>query len=259
MRLRRIAQKIQDQAERLELYRIFSAAHLACEYFDYDLNDEFVAIRQCGREIYFPRPLPIIKHAHISCGYENWLAHKYALPGFVEVEPEDIVVDCGAYVGGFSLSAQRAARQVHVFEPSSLNYAACVANFRNNDAVVVNHAGLFNRGGEIELNLSTSGVEHSMLAPDDGDVIGVEKVKIFRLDEYCRAHGVDKIDFLKIEAEGVELEVHEGLGDIKATKIAIDVSPERDGESPAETFKERLTAAGYELRQRGHVLFARLP
>jgi hypothetical protein len=62
---------------------------------------------------------------------------------------------------------------------------------------------------------------------------------------------------VKIEAEGVELEVFDGLESIRPRKLAIDVSPERDGESPAEEFKSRLAKINYEFRHRGHVLFAR--
>lgn len=60
-----------------------------------------------------------------------------------------------------------------------------------------------------------------------------------------------------IEAEGVELEVFDGLGAILPRKFAIDVSPERNGESPADEFLERFARMGYATRQRGHALFAR--
>jgi hypothetical protein len=62
---------------------------------------------------------------------------------------------------------------------------------------------------------------------------------------------------VKIEAEGVELEVFEGLEAIRPRKLAIDVSPERDGESPAAEFRIRLARMNYEFRQRANVLFAR--
>src|SRR5690349_22089033 len=39
---------------------------------------------------------------------------------------------------------------------------------------------------------------------------------------------------------GVELEVFDGLGDMLPRKLAIDVSPERNGESPADEFQSRL-------------------
>ena len=80
-----------------------------------------------------------------------------------------------------------------------------------------------------------------------------------RIDDYVRMENVDRIDFVKVEAEGVEVEVFEGLGELKARKLAIDVSPERNGLSPAEDFWNILRDLGYEIQQRRNVLFARLP
>ncbi len=67
-----------------------------------------------------------------------------------------------------------------------------------------------------------------------------------------------KFDFVKIEAEGLELEVVEGLYDQRPRKLAIDVSPERNGKSPAYEFRERLASPGYEIRRRAYVTFAKL-
>lgn len=47
------------------------------------------------------------------------------------------------------------------------------------------------------------------------------------------ALGIDTVDFFKIEAQGVELEVFEGLGEVNPHRFAIDVSPEREGKGPA--------------------------
>ena len=48
-----------------------------------------------------------------------------------------------------------------------------------------------------------------------------------------------------------------GNQDLRPRKLAIDVSPERNGESPADEFRERLMPLGYEIRQRRHVMFAK--
>jgi hypothetical protein len=69
---------------------------------------------------------------------------------------------------------------------------------------------------------------------------------------------VTDFDSVKIEAEGVELEVFGGLDDLRPRKLSIDVSPERNGESPANEFRERLAPMGYEIRQRAHAMFAKL-
>jgi FkbM family methyltransferase len=159
-------------------------------------------------------------------------------------------------VGGFSLSASKVAKAVHLFEPDSANFNSIEKNFRSIRNATLNQMGLYNSNARLLLNISTSSVEHSFLTPDNKSVVRQEEVAVTRLDTYCMEHGIQSLDFLKIEAEGAELEVHEGLGDIRPRKLAVDVSPERDGLSPAAEFRRRLAAQGYQTRQRGHVLFA---
>jgi hypothetical protein len=54
------------------------------------------------------------------------------------------------------------------------------------------------------------------------------------------------------------LKFFDGLGYIRPSKLAIDVSPERNRESPATESRNLLEALGYEVRQRVHVMFTRL-
>lgn len=255
-RFRGLISPLAEEA-RLSLYEMVTDVHPELVATTFELEEDFVVARQLDSEVVFPRPLPLIKHAHLSCGYETWLARKYALPGFVEVEANDVVIDCGAYVGGFTLSASRLASEVHLFEPDALNHQCIERNFSGTKNVHANRIGLYDVDETVVLNVSESSVEHSILAPDDGAVLRQEPVQVVRLDTYCGERGVDALDFVKIEAEGVELEAFAGLGSMRPAKFAIDVSPERDGESPAEEFTDLLTAQGYEVRQRAWVLFAR--
>lgn len=245
-----------SQPERCDLYAAFSQVAPTLAPSSFELGEQ-VIVHQRDREIAFPDPVPLVKFSHIAFGYEQWLEHKYSLPGFVSVEPGDVVVDCGAYVGGFSLAAVKVAAEVHMFEPDQANFDCVVRNFAGSDNVTLNRAGLYRETKTLTLHLSSSSVEHSLLLPDDGVVVDSVDIQVFALNDYCASREIDQIDFLKIEAEGVELEVFDGLGEMLPRKLAIDVSPERDGESPAVEFVERLVSRGYETLQRANVLFAR--
>lgn len=224
---------------------------------DYEFEDQVLLVSQKGKRLAFPRPLPTVNFQHISFGYEEWLRRKYSMPGFVEVLEGDVVIDCGGYVGGFALSASRLASKVYVFEPAPLNAECARRNLQVYDNTTVVEAGLYHESGDMTLNLSSSGVEHSLLTPDKGESGLTRSIPVWSLKDFCRLNEVHALDFVKIEAEGVELEVWEGLADLLPSRIAIDVSPERDGKSPAEEFKVRLTEAGYEHRQRKGMLFAK--
>lgn len=254
--LRSIASQLPEQ-QIYNLYEIFTAAHPNFTTTKFQIEENIIIVYQDGRKIVFPRPLPMVKLGHVSCHYKEWLKRKYSLPNFVEVDTGDIVIDCGAYVGGFSIGAALQASEVHAFEPEQHNYNCASKNLEQHSNVVMNCKGLYNATRQIELNVSSSSVEHSILMPDDGPPISQQTIGVITLKDYCETHKIEHLDFVKIEAEGVELEVFEGLGAIRPKKFAIDVSPERNSLSPAEDLTEYLLDQNYEVRQRHHMLFAR--
>ena len=68
------------------------------------------------------------------------------------------------------------------------------------------------------------------------------------------------VDFLKVETEGLELEVLLGIEDVSIRKLAIDAGkPNPDGEVPLEAIINLLTARGYDVRVMDRIVFARLP
>lgn len=256
-RIRAISAKL-PELERMDLYSALSACVPSLVETRFHLEEDVALAEQLCQEIAFPRPVPLVKLALITFGYVEWLRRKYSLPGFVEVQPGDIVVDCGAYVGGFSLSAASIAAEVHAFEPERENARCARRNVAAMANVRVVECGLYDRSDELTLNISSNSVEHSMLEPDDHVVIERRPVSVVSLADYAQANGIGRLDFLKIEAEGVELEVFNGLAGVRPARIAIDVSPERNGKTPAPEFRSLLEPLGYEVRQRGQVMFARL-
>lgn len=256
-RFRAIA-AILPEPDQLELYSALSQSVPSLTPSAYRVEKDVVIVCQNGAELTFPRPVPLVKLALISFGYEQWLQRKYSLPGFVEVRPGDIVVDCGAYVGGFALSAAKIASSVYAFEPDIRNANCAKRNLRHLDNAHVLECGLYDRSDEMILNVSSSSVEHSLLQPDDDVIVEERRIPVVSLIDYAAANDIPRFDFVKIEAEGVELEVFAGLGDMRPAQLAIDVSPERNKTSPATEFKALLEPLGYEVRQRGQVMFARM-
>lgn len=256
-RCRKIAELLHEP-ERYELYSILSSCVESFTATDFLIESDMVVASQRGLEIAFPRPVPMVKLAILAFGYEEWLARKYTLPGFVEVEAGDVVVDCGAYVGGFSLGAAHRAARLFAFEPDSANAACARRNLAAAGNAEVIEAGLYDRSDEMVLNRSANSVEHSLLRPDDGSIVEQRRIPVVALADFARSRGIQGYDFVKIEAEGVELEVFDGLDEMRPRKLAIDVSPERDGQSPAAEFRARLEPMGYEVQQRNQVMFARI-
>lgn len=232
-----------------------SESHHAWVATKFKLDDK-VSVLQHDKEIKFPRPLHKENHRTILRGYLESLHGKYQIPGFCEVEQGDIVVDCGAYVGGFARSVAPQASRVVLIEPAPDNYACCEFNMRDFSYASVHQMGLFNESKDFELQLSRSDVDHSFLSPDRGATGQSITVPARRLDDLATDLNLDRIDFLKLEAEGAEIEAIDGMGALRPAKIAIDAGPERYGESPAPELTSTLESYGYTVQVHGHSLFA---
>jgi FkbM family methyltransferase len=246
-----------DQTKNLDVFSSLSNLVPDLVNTSFEETEDFVTAIQLSSKIAFPNPIPRIKLAHVLCGYEKLMLHKYSLPGFVEVESGDRVIDCGSFVGGFAIAASRKSFLVHAFEPEPRNYACLSLNTSDMPNCVTHALGLSNVSGTQTLNLSANAVEHSYLEPDAESLNESLQTRVIRLDDFCQEAELPKIDFLKLEAEGFEIEVFSGLGSIQPRKMAIDVSPERDGKSPAPQIISEISSH-YEVRQRGNVLFARI-
>ncbi len=243
------------EAEVLAALSEVSRSHEVFADTSFEIGEAIVA-RQNGRAIAFPRPLHRENHRTILMGYVESIGGKYQQDGWCEVDEGDVVIDCGAYVGGFARSVVEIAKRVILIEPAPANYDCCLMNLGDFANAEVIQAGLFNATGTLPLQMSRRCVDHSLLSPDRGATGEAIDVQILRLDDLVVRLGVDRVDFLKLEAEGAEIEAIEGMGDLRPRKISIDAGPERYGESPMPQLTEMLQTRGYETRARGHNLMA---
>jgi FkbM family methyltransferase len=165
------------------------------------------------------------------------------------LHPGMVFCDVGANLGVFTLLAARQVGlrgRVFAFEPVPANFAALRRNVEANhfDNVTCIPKAVAQNNGISKLFLSQYCGSHSLVgkpAASTGESLDVEVV---RLDS---VPGIEQIDLLKIDVEGAELEVLEGLGRLRP-KIILEYNAERilhrglDGSA----FLERLKALGYE-------------
>ncbi|WP_247009708.1 FkbM family methyltransferase [Halorientalis litorea] len=182
---------------------------------------------------------------------------KYTLEGFAEVEPNDIVFDIGAFVGGFSRPAAKNCKHVVCIEPDPKNKKALEYNLNEGNEEIVRSVA-WKDETDIELQLGHDPTDHSVLSADDGGTGRSIEVKARTIDDLAAERGIDTIDFLKIDAEGAEPEVLSGIEETEVKKIAVDCSFEREGEATFEEIEQILQQRGFATRRSGEVLFGRL-
>ncbi len=135
-------------------------------------------------------------------------------------EKQLVIFDVGANVGDYSESLinqfvkHRLDFVLHIFEPSRETFVKLQDKFGNLPNVILNNFALSNRSGEFPLFKSGNNTLNSLHSRDlaGQDFTSSEMVHLKRLDDYISEQGITKINFLKLDVEGHELAVLDGLG-----------------------------------------------
>lgn len=187
---------------------------------------------------------------HGSTHHSKMLGKLYKCSGFLDIEEGDVVVDVGAYVGGFTMFASEVAQHVIAIEPNETSGDVLTSNLEDYKNVTVVPKAAWYRKEKLEINKSSSPSENSILRPDTRSINQSYEVNANTVPNIVREFGFNRIDYLKIEAEGVEPEILRGaLNDtMTIRKIAVDASPERDGEDTVTEICDILERYGYSFK-----------
>ena len=141
------------------------------------------------------------------------------------IQPTDTVLDIGANIGCTSLLFGDLARKVYSFEPSPTTHRWLVQNVRIaklNNVEPIN-LGLGKDAGTFELtfapNNRSGGFVSNLTNASEGHQ--VEQITIAKGDDFIREHQIAKVDFIKIDVEGFEQSVIEGLAETIAREQPI--------------------------------------
>lgn len=188
------------------------------------------------------------------CGRLAEVGRKYRSEP-VTVMPDDFVVDVGANVGEFSLFCHERGATVVAVEPDPVPLEALKLNASGKRIEVIQR-GLSDKMGVIPFYSSSESADSSFVEPPS--YTQIDEVSAVTLDDLHSELGMPDIDFLKVEAEGYEPEVLRGATTVlsNCAKVAVDVSPERRGESTWEPVRQILSEADFNVWKEGIVAFA---
>jgi FkbM family methyltransferase len=172
----------------------------------------------------------------------------------------DVVFDVGANVGQ---SAKQYLKifpnsRIYSFEPVSETFHRLEKNLEGNERVRCYRLAFGSSAGIGEMVLQGSSDmfflrRKSSDSPVDDD-LPVEAVEIDILDQFCRRHRIDRINYLKIDTEGGDLSVLEGAVDM-LTEHRIDLVKVEAGMNPDNTRHVSLEALKAFLESYGYFLF----
>lgn len=178
------------------------------------------------------------------------------------IKPGDIVMDIGANYGALTVPMALKAREVIAFEPQRPAFYAMTANLALNclENVVSINAGLSNHGGFIEVpKLKFDDVNNigglSMAEAIPGYHGDSYKVPCYTLDEFVFRHQVDRLDFIKMDVEGMEELVLRG-GQSALTKLKPVMYIEADRREKVDSLLKYITELGYKFEYHTPPLFS---
>lgn len=131
-----------------------------------------------------------------------------------------IVFDVGANIGEWSsnLLAKNNAAELHCFEPSEETFLTLSKTLSGFSHVQINQLGLSSSKQEIEFFENDGSDVTSLYRRFDAQNTKKISVKLITGDAYLAAHHINRIDFLKIDIEGMEYDALLGLRDTLASQ-----------------------------------------
>ncbi len=156
----------------------------------------------------------------------------------------DVIVDAGAYLGYFAVFAAKKvgdSGKVVAFEPDPRNFEILKEKTAKLKNVILVKKALFNKETKLfwKSNFATSSFEDHGIA-----------VNCATLDKELRKLGIKKVDFMKMDIEGAELEAIEGAKDtLKHThNLAIACYHKRNGRETGELLQPSLRKVEFKTR-----------
>ncbi|MCK4589319.1 MAG: FkbM family methyltransferase [Nanoarchaeota archaeon] len=180
----------------------------------------------------------------------SWFTTKGYLK-YYKLKEGDVIIDCGAYLGYFTVFAAKKVGKkgkVIAFEPETKNYNFLkkIIDSEKLENVIVIKKALYNEKKELcfKSRFMFSSISNKK------NVSKGKKIISTTLDYELERLGIKKVDFIKMDIEGAELEALEGAKNtLKNTShLAIACYHIRNGKITGKTLKPLLDDIGFKTK-----------
>lgn len=180
------------------------------------------------------------------------------LARFAADRPIETIVDVGANDGGTSLSLAGwfPKATIHAFEPVSETFEILKRRTASFPRITPHPLACGETPGEVRIRLSGHSTTNTLVggSPADGSAAGEgsEVVRVVRVDAFAESLGVSRVDLLKTDAEGFDLDVLRGAEGLFAARRVRFVYAEvgfngRPGQTPFAAVCDHLRGRGFDL------------
>lgn len=169
-----------------------------------------------------------------------------------KLQKGDVVIDCGAYIGAFAMFAAKIVGSnglVFAFEPDKENYKKLLENIKLNELtnIIPINKGLWSENTILPLNRHSEGSTFFFNIDKRDSIV---EVPVVSLDNELKEKGVGKIDFIKMDIEGAEIEAIKGSEKTlknKNIKLAIASYHLVNGQKTCFELERLLSKFGYKV------------
>lgn len=177
-----------------------------------------------------------------------------------------VIFDVGAFVGGISKQyrSQYPRARIYSFEPMVNEYCKLCLSFKRDKNIIPKNLALSNWSGRhnffINRTRPTSSLYRAINSKSNifghSDALVIEEiigVEVTTIDRFCQTEHIEKIDILKVDAHGSELDILEGAdfhlskGVIGLISIELPFYPAYQGQRIYHHICSYLFSYGYRL------------
>lgn len=173
---------------------------------------------------------PYVKNDYLLDRIEVYILEGYSYNNICKVQEGDYVIDCGAYTGNTSVYfSQKVGEKgkVFSFEAMPETYSILCENIEKYNNILPFNFALTNKSSEIKFSsIATPGAK--IIDDIDSDFVSIKGISI---DEFVQLNKINKIDFIKMDIEGAELDALDGCKKTCAKflpKLAISIYHKKD-------------------------------
>ncbi len=165
-----------------------------------------------------------------------------------------IIFDVGANTGHTSVLFRKTfpEARLYCFEPVSSTFSVLQHRVGQDPLTQVHRAALGRSNGTAMMRAVPNGLANRLVRHKK-DSIPTESVPVHAGDLFCSEHDISQIDFLKIDAEGSDLDVLVGFQGMMSKKridyiqVECGISHQNKQHIPFESFKTFMSVMGYGL------------
>lgn len=207
-----------------------------------------------------PNKMRVYEHGDTSVIIkEIW--HEKSYQNLRDVKTGDVVFDIGANQGIFSLYAASKGAKVYAVEPDPANFEVLQKNIALNglDGIVIPiHCAVASESGFLTLYIperdgktltgliTTTKTVSEQYADMDITAWRECQVKALRLSELFEQHKITRVDLLKIDCEGAELDILKG-GDLEDFKIVRHIVMETHAGYSESVLYKKVQSLGFQV------------